>query len=79
MITCICLSNCEVNVQKSVANESNFTASNGPTASEFSVDFKTIKGMEYMFVNSYYGGSTIINLTQDSLQIEVLKKQLNKK
>lgn len=88
LLIAVVLSNCEVRVK-----EANAQIGNRVTESEYFVIPKTnnagyyinritVDSMEFaVFVShgsSNMGNTTVINLTKERLEIEVLKKQLNK-
>jgi len=79
LILAIALSNCEVSVKK--ANSQiikTLQDSNGRI--DICIYQYTVDGIDYRIVHTgvSYGGTSVINLTKDKLEIELLKKQLAK-
>lgn len=78
LIIAIIASNCVVKVEPKYANAQsmNELSHGNASSSQNLIYYKTIHDMQYMFIVSYYGGVTDINLTKDSLECALLRKQL---
>ena len=44
----------------------------------FTINYREISGMRYAFILNYEGGSIDLNLTKDSLECALMRKQLEK-
>lgn len=70
-IVALVLSNCEIRTKTTHAENTNKTW--------ISVDHYIIDGMDYAaFCNSNGGGISVVNVTRDKLQVEMLTKNINK-
>lgn len=80
LIAAIILSNCEVRV-KQAHSQIIKTLTDGDGNSDIYVYSYTSDSMEYrvFHTGNTYGGMHVVNITKDKLEIELLKKQLNKK
>lgn len=81
LMLCITLFSCDSeNVNKSVITESYETHNYERIGFPVKLHFVEKSGMKLMIASGSYGesGTSIINLTLDSLQVEYYKKQLNK-
>lgn len=74
----VALSNCEIGVQRSNANENPiYRAMRLGGSEETCYSYMKFKGMDYVLFSTFYGGSAIINLTKDELEVELLRKQIS--
>lgn len=80
LLLAIILSNCEISVKKTNAQDNNgpFFLMNADGGGLVNYIYKDWKGMKYVVISSYNGGTVTINLTKDELEVELLKKQLEK-
>ena len=78
LIGAIILSNCEISVKKSNANDAVFN--HDLRSGQFGFHRADVAGMEYaVFYGAYYAQApAVVNLTNDSLQHEVLLLTLKK-
>lgn len=79
LITSIILSNCEIRV-KQANSQIIHTIKDSNGHSDVYVYRYREQGMEYRIFHTGYGhgGTSVVNLTKDSLEVELLKRQLNK-
>ncbi len=75
LILAVILSNCEIRVKEAKAE---YHLMNTGESTQTVYAYKTFSNMRYLFTTTYHGGSTAVNLTKDSLEVELLKKQLAK-
>lgn len=79
----ILLTNCEIKVKETKAQTPNQNTSYHLCYTghftEVVYSYKTYRNMDYVVISQREGGVTIINLTKDELEVELLKKQLGKK
>ncbi len=75
----IILSNCELSTQKSIAYHKMVDFDGGNASpSNIYYDYNIKCGMTYLVASNYSGGLISINLTKDSLEVELLKLQIQK-
>ena len=76
LLVAITLTNCEVGVRKSNAEIPIYHVMRIGEQAEVVQSTHLWKGMQYMVLVPFDGGPAIINLTKDSLEVELLRKQI---
>jgi hypothetical protein len=76
LIIAIIFSNCDIKPRTAKANEGNLLCDVSPACVTYR--YINIGGMKYLITGIYYGGSTVTNITKDSLECEYYRKQLSK-
>jgi hypothetical protein len=70
----VIFSNCEITPRGVKANEGNLLC--GVNSACITSRYIAIDGMKYLITGMYYGGSTVTNITKDSLECAYYRKQL---
>jgi len=76
LVVAIFFSNCDIKVKESRAQE--YHLMNLSSSTETVYVYKEFQGMRYLFASTYYGGSCVVNLTKDELEVELLRLQIAK-
>lgn len=81
LILAVILSNCEVKVKQAQAQDPTHVSIRAYNGVDIEVKKPIINGMQYAIIYEfagYRGTMCVVNLTKDSLEVELIKKQLNK-